>query len=194
MAHSLVPPTPGPLFVAGALNVDLGVMILAGCVVCIFTSLVGYAFAVWSNRRMEIPLRDVPDTPTDRAVEDEAEQEKKLPPLWLALLPVVLPVILIAGSTILNATLGKMDNPSDGVKSLLSWMKTLGNKNIALTIAAGIGLLTLATEKDDERGSPCRSQSGSRRCGYHHSDHFSGRCLWCRAATDQHQCRYRELF
>ena len=33
MAHSLVPPTPGPLFVANELGVDLGVMILAGCVV-----------------------------------------------------------------------------------------------------------------------------------------------------------------
>ena len=37
MAHSLVPPTPGPLFVAGELGVDLGVMILAGLVVGLFT-------------------------------------------------------------------------------------------------------------------------------------------------------------
>ncbi|MGI9244339.1 MAG: GntP family permease, partial [Verrucomicrobiales bacterium] len=58
MAHSLVPPTPGPLFVAGELGVELGTMMLAGLVVGLFTISFGYAYATWANRRWEIPLRD----------------------------------------------------------------------------------------------------------------------------------------
>ncbi len=42
MAHSLVPPTPGPLFVAESLGVDLGLMILCGCVVGLFASTTGH--------------------------------------------------------------------------------------------------------------------------------------------------------
>ena len=38
MAHSLVPPTPGPLVVAEELGVDIGMMILAGCCVGFFTA------------------------------------------------------------------------------------------------------------------------------------------------------------
>ncbi|MHC4701957.1 MAG: GntP family permease, partial [Planctomycetota bacterium] len=37
MTHSLVPPTPGPLFVAGELSVSIGLMILGGIVVGLFT-------------------------------------------------------------------------------------------------------------------------------------------------------------
>ena len=33
MAHSLVPPTPGPLFAAGAFGVSIGLMIIMGTIV-----------------------------------------------------------------------------------------------------------------------------------------------------------------
>ena len=42
MAHSLVPPTPGPLFVAHELGLNIGIMILGGCVVVLVTSAVGF--------------------------------------------------------------------------------------------------------------------------------------------------------
>ena len=42
MAHSLVPPTPGPLFVAAEMGVDIGVMILGGLAVGLFTIITGY--------------------------------------------------------------------------------------------------------------------------------------------------------
>lgn len=142
MAHSLVPPTPGPSFVAKALDVDLGLMILAGCVVCIFTSLVGYGFALWVNRRMEVPIRDVPDTPAEQST---PVPEEDLPPLWLSLIPILLPVILIGGQTILSAAI------NDPNSSLLTWIKILGNKNIALTIAAVIAIGTLVWQKQTSK-------------------------------------------
>ncbi|MBW3600304.1 MAG: GntP family permease, partial [Planctomycetes bacterium] len=57
MAHSLVPPTPGPLFMAGELGVDLGLMIIGGCIAGIFASFSGYLYARWANRTWDIPLR-----------------------------------------------------------------------------------------------------------------------------------------
>ncbi|MDH5605067.1 MAG: SLC13 family permease, partial [Cyclobacteriaceae bacterium] len=58
MAHSLVPPTPGPLFVATEMGVDIGVMILGGLVVGMVTITFGYLYAAWANRKWTIPPRD----------------------------------------------------------------------------------------------------------------------------------------
>src|SRR5690606_10038566 len=65
MTHSLVPPTPGPLFVADALGVNLGLMIIGGCVVGACSSLGGYCYALWANSRWVVPVRDAgePDDP-----------------------------------------------------------------------------------------------------------------------------------
>src|SRR5690606_12402007 len=42
MAHSLVPPTPGPLFVASELGVNIGVMMIGGIIFGIITVIFGY--------------------------------------------------------------------------------------------------------------------------------------------------------
>ena len=61
MTHSLVPPTPGPLFVAEELGVNLGTMILTGIIIGICCSTVGLLYARWLNQRMEVPLRETPE-------------------------------------------------------------------------------------------------------------------------------------
>ena len=58
MAHSLVPPTPGPSFVADALKIRIATMMLAGTVIGLISATAGYLFALWANRRWNIPLRD----------------------------------------------------------------------------------------------------------------------------------------
>src|SRR5687768_16480799 len=62
MAHSLVPPTPGPLFAAGALGVNIGLMILMGTIIVGTCSVVGLIYAAWLNKRQDIPLRTTADT------------------------------------------------------------------------------------------------------------------------------------
>lgn len=131
MAHSLVPPTPGPLTVAGFFGdqVSIGSMMLGGLVVGMFTVSTGIAFAYWVNRRMEIPLRDAKDGVDESAFESE---EAPMPPLLLALLPIVLPVVLIGGQTA-SAALG-WENPV---------IQFLGDKNIALLLAAAVAVYLL---------------------------------------------------
>ncbi|MDA2924376.1 GntP family permease [Acidobacteria bacterium AH-259-L09] len=143
MAHSLVPPTPGPLFVAHELGVDLGLMILGGCVVGLFTSTLGYFYAHWANRVWEIPLRESEESLREL---DELSQreESQLPPIWLSVLPILLPVILIATDTGLGSiSAGAPTQASGWQGGLIRLIITLGDKNIALVLAALIALATL---------------------------------------------------
>lgn len=95
MAHSLVPPTPGPLLAAKELGVPIGQMMAGGCIIGLFTASFGLLYAIWANRRWTIPL------PADAlGAADPAAPERKLPPLWLSLLPILLPVILITWAAV----------------------------------------------------------------------------------------------
>ena len=149
MAHSLVPPTPGPLFVAVELGVDLGTMMLAGLVVGLFTISFGYAYATWANKRWEIPLRG--EAEGEGGDEEEAaavvEKDIRMPPLLLAFLPILLPVILIGLATYRDSYRKTGGDPP----AWLDALAYLGDKNLALTISAGIALLVLAMMKRGER-------------------------------------------
>lgn len=139
MSHSLVPPTPGPLYMAAELNINIGLMILMGLFVGLFTGGSGYLYALWTNRRNPLAV------PTADTVQTAETSEKDLPPLWMSLLPILLPVVLISGSTILQLLReGDAIRVSDGV---VSFFKVAGNSNVALSIAAGIALLLLVTTK-----------------------------------------------
>ena len=141
MAHSLVPPTPGPLFVAGELGVDLGAMILAGSIVGTFTAGFGYLYASVLNRFRELPLRETAEFSLAELETLAQKDESELPSLWVSLLPIVLPVVLISGLTVVNTF--QLQLP----ETVHSTLETLGNKNIALLLSAGIALATVAWQK-----------------------------------------------
>ncbi len=100
MAHSLVPPTPGPLIVVEQFD-KLGLieMIIGGTIVGLFASSVGYFFAKFLNRRIVIPLRPSEDQPLEELEAIAQQPTSELPPLWMSLAPILLPVVLIAAGT-----------------------------------------------------------------------------------------------
>ncbi len=167
MAHSLVPPTPGPLFVAAALNVPLHWMIFGGLAVGIVTSSVGYAFAHWGNNRWEIPLRE-DDADSNTIVSSPVMNEDPIqpwaPPFWAALLPILMPLILIGGGTISKSFLNRSS-------AFAEWTAFLGDKNIALGISASVAcwLWFLARRKrnlsPDSPGIAEKSQSALAGAG-----------------------------
>jgi GntP family gluconate:H+ symporter len=96
ITHTLVPPTPGPLLVSANLGVDVGLMIIIGIVVAIPSAMIGLGFSFWMDHRMTIPMRPIgPGDTSEVAVAPE-----RLPSLWVAVLPVVLPVVLIGAGTL----------------------------------------------------------------------------------------------
>lgn len=133
-AHALVPPTPGPLFVASALNVELATMLLIGAAVSAPATALSLAFATWSDRRMTV-------TPPDEIEHDDAAaqpvlRDDELPGLAWSLAPIVLPVTLITVNSVLNppAAPGEIE---EGAKTAVQQvMSVLGNPNMALLLSA----------------------------------------------------------
>ena len=129
MAHSLIPPPPGPLFVAEELGIDLGAMILGGLVIGIITVLAGYGYAVWANKKWTLPMRDTPDISVSELTSDAQRSTKDLPGLGFSLFPILLPILLITGNTFSTLLLAKGTLP-------YQLLTTLGDANMALFISA----------------------------------------------------------
>jgi gluconate:H+ symporter, GntP family len=132
MTHSLVPPAAGPAMVANSLHVKLATMMLGGVIVGGIASTSGFAYALWANRRWVIPLRNSAGVSAEELERIANRDEATLPPLWLAVAPIVLPVGLIAWG----------DVSASGIAH------TLGEKNLALGLAAALGLLMVWMRKD----------------------------------------------
>jgi len=144
MAHSLIPPTPGPLFVAEEMGIDMGTMIIGGLVIGSITSLAGFFFARWANKRWDLPMRDTPDISLDDLKQFSSKENKDLPGLWISLMPVILPILLITGNTATQMLVdGKEELLSPFQHWIVKFFATVGDANIALTIATGIALYLL---------------------------------------------------
>jgi len=131
ITHSLVPPTPGPLFAAQALGVPLWQMMGMGTLIGTGAALFGVAFAHFSNRRHTLEI------PAEETAAAETAPPRKLPPLWLALVPFFLPVLLIGLEASIETTPG----------TTLAWVvRTFGEKDMAVTLGTLVALLTLARQ------------------------------------------------
>jgi GntP family gluconate:H+ symporter len=127
MAHSLVPPTPGPLLVAARLEVGLGILIPAGLLLGLVTISVGYGYARWANGRFGITYREL------ESAEVEPGPARELPGLGWSLLPILLPLLFISTGTFVKM---QGDPPT--------WLAILSDKNIAMACGAGLALCLAA--------------------------------------------------
>jgi GntP family gluconate:H+ symporter len=153
IAHSLVPPTPGPLAVAEVIGEEVNarlpaaeridmvaVMIVAGALLGAVAVIPGLVYASWANRRWPIPLRASADLSLEELETLSRKDDAALPPLWLSLLPILLPVGLIVGW----AALGRIwDDPAElgsAQRVLRALAENLGDKNVALTLSAAVAM------------------------------------------------------
>lgn len=144
ITHSLVPPTPGPLGVAGIFGVDIGLMIALGLLFGIPIMIVGVLYAKWlGNRIYQIP--DDSDAGFSRPDTKIAYQEfldladkkyAELPSLSKSLLPILIPIILI----FLNTTLSAMELTTGFYEILIF----LGKPIIAVSIGLIAAIYALA--------------------------------------------------
>lgn len=157
MAHSLVPPTPGPLFVAYELGVDIGLAIICGTVVGVFTTAAGYCWARYISTRIIIPLRESADL-THAQLKAMAERKiEELPNLLGSILPILIPLLLLAGGTVFSLVSNKMEVQPDWMSTLTPIIRVLGNKDIALSIAAAFSIVLLARRSGSTKESVAQS-------------------------------------
>ena len=145
MANSLVPPAAGPLFLVGAMQIPIGLMMIAGTILGLMTATSGYFFAQWVNKRMEVPVRDSLDARLEDIKLHNLKQNAELPSLWFSILPIFIPLFFICANTFLG-----MSSHSE-ITSLGLIVHFLGDKNIALIVAALIALLLVVTQKKKTR-------------------------------------------
>ena len=171
VTHALVPPTPGPLFMANELGIDLGLMILVGAMIGLPVSAVGLYVCHRLDRWLDLPMRPYAGAEEAAMVEAEAEaspaaepalapspapgetvavadvSSEQLPPLWLSLAPVVLPVLLISANTFAVALGGAEPAAGSAWASVQAFTAVAGDPNLALLLSAVIALATLALWK-----------------------------------------------
>ena len=140
MAHSLVPPTPGPLMVAEQLSVPVGKMILGGSMLGVCTASVGLAYAFWISRRMRIEPPSVDDVSSfddDSSVEGSPAERPggtshAGPPLIVACLPILLPLALLS-------THGVWTQIDPSVADA-GWVAATGDYTLVLGLAAATSI------------------------------------------------------
>ena len=147
ITHSIVPPTPGPLFMAETLpGLDLGLCILVGIAAGVIPAFAAMRLGRRLNTRSPIELRTTSGAALSelKAIVDKAECD--LPPLLLSVLPVALPVFLIALASIAAAL-----DWRQSIGSAYAVIEILGNKNFAMFLGAAIALAVLAKQKNLNR-------------------------------------------
>lgn len=133
ITHSLVPPTPGPLAVAGIFGANIGSLIFWSIILAIPMTIASIAYAKYIGKKIyQVPEKDG-DGWTREAYElDEEEEmvlERELPSAFMSFLPILLPIVLILLGNVTTAL--KLEGPVKGVIDFLG----------APIIAVGIGLL-----------------------------------------------------
>jgi len=149
IAHSLVPPTPGPLQVAEILGIDVFTMIVAGLAVGGFTSLLSLFAARVLNRFTIVPLRDPandssmaadPSGDTQVGSEHDASPvvaETIAPPLLWSLMPILLPIVLLSYGAVDDMLALSLP------QAISRPLRLLADKNVAMGVSAALSLSLL---------------------------------------------------
>lgn len=151
LTHHMVPPTPGPLGVAGILGADLGMVILVGLLMSVLLLPVVVLYAKWMGARLEASINaethaevyhDTPEAMQGRPVE-----RKKLGAL-VSSVPLLLPLALI----VLNTVASAMDKAEQGMlaggkeyvpSDFAAMMGFIGHPAFALMIGLVIAVYVL---------------------------------------------------
>ncbi|MDZ4148694.1 MAG: GntP family permease [Flavobacteriaceae bacterium] len=121
--HVLIPPTPGPIAAAANLHADnLLLVILTGLVVAVPVTLTGFVFSNYLKRKY-------PYIETNLLKNETEENVSEQPSLILSLLPILIPIFLMALGTVFGLVKG--ESQSGILSNLLIF---IGNPTIALLI------------------------------------------------------------
>lgn len=137
--HCLVPPTPGPIAMAGTLNADLGLTILIGLIVSVPAVIVAVIYAQKISSKIHIPAN------SEYTLDELKEKYGKLPGTLHSFSPILLPIILIALASI-------VDFPSKPLGTGIAYqiVMFIGNPVVALLLGVFLAMTLIpGSEKDN---------------------------------------------
>ena len=142
ITHSMVPPTPGPLMIADGLKLDLGVAMMAGLAASILPAWLVLYLARKFDEKYDLPMREASGASTSELKTIVEKKDSELPNLFMAALPVVMPVVLISLVSILKLV-AKDTVPG---QEWFKYLEFFGSPNIAMLLAAIAAVYTLAAQ------------------------------------------------
>ena len=132
VTHSFIPPTPGPIAVAGLLGADLGLVMLFGAVIGIPAAIVaGPVYGRFIARHVTVGKPDYMDVP-------ERRSGTALPSVRLVAILIAIPLALIVGNTVAGMLL------EDGSR-LRALLALVGHPIVALLITTVLCFSLLGT-------------------------------------------------
>ncbi|AOW21844.1 GntP family permease [Urechidicola croceus] len=133
-AHTMVPPTPGPIAAAHYLNADLGLVMLFGIPISLFALMMGLIFA------KKIVSKTYID-PDPEITEEEIIQRLKIAPSALkSIIPIVVPILLIVFKSLLTSIGGYDVKDYELFHPFIKIIFFLGEPFIALLIGCFLSL------------------------------------------------------
>ena len=138
VTHSLVVPHPGPLAMVEILKVDLGMSVIVGTLCSALVVAFGWQVARWLNRKHDLPLRETPGMSLAELEAVARRPEEELPTFFGAVLPILLPLVLIAAASFRTAFV-----PAEWLGHAAPVLDFLGNRNVALLLGT-LGAMGLA--------------------------------------------------
>jgi GntP family gluconate:H+ symporter len=167
VTHTLVPPTPGPLGVAGIFGVDVGKMMLLGLILGIPTTISFVLYAQWLGKKYPDPTNPILPDDELKAVEDKYLKEKggrPLPSLTLSLLPIVVPIGLIFIKALINLFPSLSTDALPWAHSIVQFFNFVGTPFIALCISTLLAVYTLVPYLDKQQTNE-RLEEGLKSAG-----------------------------
>ncbi len=135
--HMFVPPTPGPLAVAGIVGADLGYVIAFGALVSIPVMLVAHFYGEFIGKKYYVQPKH----------EMEIKKDQQLPSVFMSFAPIVLPIVLMLVKTVADM----MTKDSEGSNALLNIISFIGEPMIALLIGMIIALISYKNLNRDDK-------------------------------------------
>jgi GntP family gluconate:H+ symporter len=128
--HCLIPTHPGALAGAEIMNTNIGNLIILGIVFAIPGAVAAYFWSKYMTKEKNYPVAD------DIKVEDKFAQQE-LPPVFLSLIPIIVPLALIIIGSLLNLLDPKTDN------LFIQIFRTVGEPVFALFIGAFLSMFLI---------------------------------------------------
>jgi len=139
VTHAFVPPTPGPIATAEIIGVDLGWVALFGIIIGFPVALVaGPVFGKFISSKIYVAVPRTFETPV------ESGATKTLPPFWLVMTIIAVPLVLILANTVSGVWASANGLKEHFIIRLLSFV---GHPIMALLIATLLAIYAIGIRR-----------------------------------------------